>query len=334
MLNELNWAHGRPNAEGQIKSLPEDFCVEEQLSFELTGEGEHLFLLIEKERLNTEEMSKIIARMFNLPFKAISYAGLKDKFAKTTQWFSLHLPGMKDPDLSALNTENHRLLKAMRHHKKLRIGALKANRFTLKINQFEGDKNELVSRIEYIKTHGVPNYFGPQRFGNQGNNLIHAKALLLDNKTIKNRHLRGIYYSAARSFLFNQILSYRVGEASWNKPLSGDLMMLAGSHSVFQIDVVDDEIIRRVKENDIAPTAPLWGVGQELITKEALRCQIEALAAWQAWCTGLEQHQLQRAYRSMVLLPQQLHFQDNVFTFSLPPGTYATTVLRELLMLI
>ena len=91
---------------------------------------------------------------------------------------------MKDPDLTALTTENYRLLKAMRHNKKLRIGALKENLFTLKIHHFAGNENELATRIERIKTHGVPNYFGPQRFGNQGNNMTHAKSLLLDNKKI------------------------------------------------------------------------------------------------------------------------------------------------------
>lgn len=331
MLKELNFAYAPPKASGYIKSVPEDFCVLEQLSFELTGEGEHLFLLIEKTLLNTEEMVKIIARAFNLPFKAISYAGLKDKFAKTTQWFSLHLPGMSDPPLEDLKSDNYRVIKAMRHNKKLKIGAIKANHFTLNIKQFEGDKEALTTRIEHIKAHGVPNYFGPQRFGNQGHNLHHAKSLLLDHKKIKNRHLRGIYYSAARSFLFNLILNHRVGDTTWNQPLRGDLMMLSGSHSVFHVESPDDEIIQRTEKNDISPAAPLWGKGDERLTNDALIRQNMAIEPWQAWCLALEQHELQRAYRAMVLLPNNLQFQDNVFTFSLPTGTYATTVLRELL---
>ena len=331
MLNALNFAQGPPLAQGKIKQFPEDFCVNETLSFELAGEGEHLFLLIEKIALNTEEMAKIIARAFNLPFNVIAYAGLKDKFAKTTQWFSLHLPGKKDPDLSPLTTKNHRVLKAIRHNKKLRIGAIKENLFTLRIRQFQGDEKALVPRIEEIKTHGVPNYFGPQRFGHEGNNLVHAKALLLNDKKIKNRHLRGIYYSAARAFLFNEILSQRVREASWNKPLNGDVMMLEGSHSIFPIDTVDDNIIQRVEKNDLSPAAVLWGKGVERLTGDALQCQTSVLKPWEAWCLALERHDLQRAYRSMRLLPKNLHFEGHVFTFALPTGTYATTVLRELL---
>ena len=332
MLTELNFAYGKPTSSGQIKCLPEDFCVEENLGFELTGEGEHLFLLIEKRLLNTEDMAKIIARTLGLPLKAVSYAGLKDKFAKTIQWFGLHLPGIDDPELAGLTTGNYRLLQAKRHNKKLKIGALKENNFIIKVNQFEYDDNELSTRIEKIKAYGVPNYFGLQRFGINGSNLDRAKDLLLQNKKIKNRHLRGIYYSAARSFLYNQILSSRVENGNWNYPLPGDLMMLVGSHSIFHIDEVDDEIIQRVNDNDIFPAAPLWGRGEERLTDAALHTQNCALAPWQEWCGALERHGLEKLYRSMVLLPEHLQFKDNVFTFTLPTGAYATTVLRELFL--
>ena len=331
MLNELNYAYGHPTSYGQIKGSPEDFCVEENLGFELTGEGEHLCLLIEKKLLNTEEMAKIIARTLSLPLKAISYAGLKDKFATTTQWFSLHLPGLDDPNLDCLNTENYRLLKAMRHNKKLKIGALKENHFKIKLHNVNYDDKELLTRIEKIRAHGVPNYFGPQRFGINGSNLERAKEVLLNNKKIKNRHLRGIYYSAARSFLFNQILSYRVGDGSWNLPLDGDLMMLVGSNSVFQIAAVDDELMRRVQANDVFPAAPLWGAGKELLAEKSLHIQNLVIEPWREWCVALERHGLQKSYRAMVLLPENLKFQDDVFTFTLPTGAYATTVLRELL---
>ena len=331
MLNELNYAYGRPTTCGQIKGSPDDFCVEEHLGFELTGQGEHLCLLIEKKQINTEEMARIIARSLHLPLKAISYAGLKDKFAKTIQWFSLHLPGMVDPILDDLNTENYRLLKAVRHHKKLKIGALKENHFKIKVRQCDHASTELLSRVEHIKLHGVPNYFGPQRFGHEGGNLERAKEVLLDNKKIKNRHLRGIYYSAARSFLFNQLLSLRVQKACWNLPISGDLMMLAGSHSIFQINAVDDELLKRVGEHDVFPAAPLWGEGPELVTMNALQIQNEANKPWNDWCIALEQHGLQKSDRSMVLIPENLQQQEDIFSFTLPAGAYATTVLRELL---
>ncbi len=330
MLNALNFAYGSPEARGIIKANPLDFCVEEELGFELTGEGEHLFLLIEKTLLNTEDMVKIISKSFNLPQKAISYAGLKDKYAKTTQWFSLHLPGIDNPSLNDFNADNYRILKAQRHNKKLKIGALKGNHFIIRISDFVYDEKELMGRIELVQAHGVPNYFGPQRFGHQGNNLERAKEVLFENKKIKNRHLRGIYYSAARSFLFNQILSGRVEAMNWNRPVDGDLMMLAGTHSIFAIDTVDAEIKRRIDEHDIFPAAPLWGTGKELLSKDALNYQELALNPWREWCASLEKHGLQKLYRSMVLIPKDLNFNNDIFSFSLPTGAYATTVLREL----
>jgi len=331
MLNALSFAYGPPIASGVIKTNPHDFCVEENLGFELTGEGEHLFLLIEKTLLNTEDMVKIISKSLHIPQKSISYAGLKDKHAKTTQWFSLHLPGIANPSLNDFHADNFRILEAKRHNKKLKIGALKGNNFIIRISDFVYDEKELMGRIDLVRAHGVPNYFGSQRFGHQGNNLERAKGLLLDNKKIKDRHLRGIYYSAARSFLFNQIVSSRVEANNWNSPVDGDVMMLAGTHSIFEIDVIDAEINRRIAEHDIFPAAPLWGKGKELLHKDALRYQTLALEPWHEWCEALEQHGLQKLYRSMVLIPEDLKLTNDIFSFSLPTGAYATTVLRELL---
>jgi tRNA pseudouridine13 synthase len=131
--------------------------------------------------------------------------------------------------------------------------------------------------------------------------------------------------------LFNQIVSARVEAGNWKLPLTGDLMMLSGSHSVFQITIVDEEIKRRVTDGDISPAAPLWGKGKELITEQALEIQNQALAPWGDWCKGLESHGLQKLYRAMVLMPHDLQLQNNVFSFTLPAGAYATTVLRELI---
>jgi tRNA pseudouridine13 synthase len=330
MLSELNYAYGKPSATGSLKNSPEDFCVEENLGFELTGEGEHLFLLIEKKLLNTEEMAKILAQKLKLPIRAISYAGMKDKYARTIQWFSLHLPGMDDPILDDLQDLQYRVLKAIRHNKKLKVGALKSNRFYIKVHNFNYDEADLSVRIQKVTSNGVPNYFGPQRFGNNGRNLERAKDLLLEGKKFKDRHLRGIYYSTARAFIFNEILSKRVGMGNWNNPLTGDVMMLTGSHSVFQVPEITEDIYQRIASHDISPAGVLWGEGKELLEREALEIQTQTLEPLLPWCSALEQHRLQKLYRSMVLVPEDLQFQENEFRFSLPSGAFATSVLREI----
>jgi tRNA pseudouridine13 synthase len=330
MLTELNYAYGKPEASGHLKASPEDFAVDEILGFTLSGVGEHLFVQIEKTMLTTEEMATFIAKTLHLPFRAVSYAGLKDKYAITTQWFSLHLPGQADPNLEALNTNQSKVLQSMRHDKKLKIGALQGNRFTIRVSQFEGDKEALLDRVDRVKQTGIPNYFGTQRFGNQGGNLERARTLLFENKKVKSRHLRGLYLSAARSFLFNEIVSRRVQMQCWNKALSGDLMMLSGTNSVFAAEQVDEVLIERVASHDISPAAPLWGEGEERLTADAKVMQDDALEPWHDWLHALEAQRLRKSYRSMVLLPESFSFNDDVFTFGLPKGSFATVVLREL----
>ena len=332
-MNEFAFAYGMPQSRGKIKVCPEDFYVEEELGFELTGEGEHLFLQIEKKSLTTEEMVKEIARKLDINFKLISYAGLKDKFAQARQWFSIHLPGQSDPCLNHLASEQYQVLQTMRHNKKLKIGSLKGNHFRIKISDFHCNQSDIEYRIDNIIKSGVPNYYGLQRFGNHFSNLNNAQALLFENKKIKNRYLRGLYYSAARSFLFNQILNQRVLQNCWNKPVKGDLMMLAGTNSVFKPDEINEEIMQRVLIHDIYPAAPLWGEGENRVTDDALFMESSALNPWEKWCEKLELHQLKKTYRATVLLPKQFSFEKDTFSFSLPKGAFATSVLREILML-
>jgi len=331
--SNLAYAYGQPEAHGQLKNSPEDFIVEEQLGFSLTGEGEHLFLFIEKRGLNTEEVIKSLARLLQRPAKTISYAGLKDRQATTRQWISIHCPGevIENPD--SLMAEGWRVLNSSRHNKKLKTGALSANTFQLVIRDIDLiDRVNL--RLEQVKRFGVPNYFGEQRFGYQGQNLVKAQQLLLENVKIKDRFLRGMYYSAARSLLFNLILSKRIEKQLWNKAIAGDVMQLSGTHSIFTAAEIDEEIIQRVNDMDLSPAAPLWGKGEEKACGEAQALQQSVLHDYQSWCDALERHDLQRAYRSLRLPVGDFSWQwsDNHLTmqFTLVAGSYATSVVREL----
>lgn len=333
-FNNLAFAYGMPSATGIFKASVDDFKVDEILGFELSGSGEHQFLRIEKRGLNTEELVKRLAANLKKPIKSISYAGLKDRQAITTQWLSVHCPGEAIAGVDSLHGEGWRVIESMRHLKKLKTGALIGNKFTLVIRDISDDAS-IDARLQLIKAGGVPNYFGPQRFGHNGQNLLKAEAVLLKGMRVKDRFLRGIYYSAARSFLYNRILSARVAQHTWNKAMSGDVMQLAGTHSIFLIDIPDDTIHARLKSHDLSPASPLWGKGAARERLDALILQQKALYDFEPWCVALEEQGLERAYRAHVLCVQELTWewrdQTLVLSFELTAGAYATSVLREVI---
>ena len=332
--NDLAFAYGKPIATGVFKSSVDDFKVDEVLSFELSGVGEHQFLRVEKRGLNTEELIKRMSKTLEKPMKLISHAGLKDRQALTTQWLSVHSPGEALPGVATLAGDGWRVIESNRHSKKLKIGGLKGNQFTLVVRDID-DPEVVEQRLALIKQNGVPNYFGAQRFGHNGQNIIKAEQVLLKGLRVKDRFLRGMYYSAARSFLFNRILSKRVDAHTWNKAVSGDVMQLAGSHSIFKIEQPDENILQRVEVQDISPASVLWGRGQELLSLDALIFQQSGLDGFELWCKGLEEHGLERAYRAHRLQVENLtwdwHDHHLTLSFALTAGAYATSVLREMI---
>src|SRR5690606_33027016 len=167
-------AHGEPCGTAVLKAVAEDFQVDEVLDIPLAGDGEHLWLWAEKRNLNTEEAARRIARAAGVPLRMISYAGLKDRQALTRQWFSLHLPGKADPDLAAAEDDSLRILRRDRHRRKLHRGAHAANGFTLRLTQLQAERETLEARLLQIRGQGVPNYFGLQRFGFDGGNILQA----------------------------------------------------------------------------------------------------------------------------------------------------------------
>jgi hypothetical protein len=149
-------AHGEACGTAVLKAVAEDFQVDEVLDIPLTGQGEHLWLWVEKRGLNTEEAARRIARAAGLPLKAVSYAGLKDRQALTRQWFSLHLPGKADPDLGAATGPELSILRSARHSRKLQRGAHAANGFTLRLTALKADRAALEQRLQAIgEQHGI-----------------------------------------------------------------------------------------------------------------------------------------------------------------------------------
>ncbi|CAM2731469.1 tRNA pseudouridine(13) synthase TruD [Legionella worsleiensis] len=334
-MYSLDWPriHGTPKSTVSFKLTPDDFQVNEYFAGEFSGEGEHILIHIEKKGLTTEEVVKSLGRLINKPTKLISYAGLKDRQALATQWLSIHAPGEHIPGIETLAAPGWRVMECTRHHKKLRPGFLTGNHFVLTLRDIT-DQQDLIDRVELIKKTGVPNYFGEQRFGREGGNLLRAEELLVQGRKVKDRFLKGIYCSAARSWLYNLILSQRVLDLSWNVPQPGDVMQLSGSNSIFVIDEVDENLLHRVTERDVSPASPLPGKGKNLVKGQALERINEVYAQWGSWLAGLQQHGLEEAWRSNILHVEQCQFAitDSVakLSFNLPAGAYATCVLREL----
>lgn len=351
-----HYYHGEPTVTGKLKQSPEDFQVKELLTFEPLGEGEHIYLYVRKVLLNTAFVAEQLAKFTGVPLRNVSYAGRKDKYAQAEQWFCVHLPGKAEPDWQSFHLDGLTLLRIERHHKKLRTGNLDANHFQITLRNV--DQPELLTpRLQSIKAHGVPNYFGTQRFGElrisalsgnepsgneqaqTGGNLALAE-LMLQGETIRNRNKRSMAISALRSWLFNQFVHERLSDNDKNnrkisEAIHGDVLILSGSNSFFNCEAPDAMIQTRLRDQDISLSAPLWGAGELASTKRARELEQAIADRWPQQCRLLEELGLKQERRALWLHPAKLQwqFQDNalILDFFLSSGSYATSVIRELI---
>ncbi len=334
-MNALPLAFGAPLLTAAMRSVPEDFQVDELPAFEATGEGEHLLLDIRKRGANTVAIAKRLAQWAGVTEMAVSYAGQKDRHAVTTQRFSVHLPRRVSPDIAALDSDEMQVLASTWHNRKLQRGALAGNRFKLVLREVQGDTPAIGERLQAIASRGLPNWFGEQRFGRDGGNVPAALQMFGGRRVRKDQ--RSMLLSAARSALFNRVLAARVEQGSWDSALEGEVWMLDGSRSVFGPEPMSEVLAERLARFDIHPSAPLWGVG-ELRSSDAARALEElALSDEQALAlrAGLEEAGLKQERRALRLRPALMQHQwlaDDVLelSFALPPGCYATAVLHEL----
>jgi tRNA pseudouridine13 synthase len=330
---ELPRAFGGPPLHGVLRATPEDFFVGEDLGFAPDGSGEHVFVRVEKRGANTDFVAKELARFAGVRPEAVSYAGQKDRHAVTRQTFSIHLPGKADPDWSAFQHAEFRILEWARHSRKLQRGALKGNRFRIVLREVQGDHAAAERIVATIARDGVPNYFGEQRFGREAGNVERAVAMFKGRRV--QRHERAMLLSAARSHLFNAVLAARVEQGNWNRALDGDVFMLAGTHSIFGPEPITPELLARLASGDIAPTGPMWGEG-ELRTRDAVAELENGVAAnHPELAAGLAANGLRQERRSLVLRPRELtlNWLPNAcaeLRFYLTSGAYATVLIREL----
>lgn len=332
-IPELPHAHGGPPLTAQLRTVPEDFVVEEILGYAADGEGEHALLTVEKRGHDSEWVARELARYADISPVGVGYAGLKDRHAVTRQAFSVQLAGRAEPDWSAFPHAGVRVLDAARHRRKLKRGALAGNRFVLTLREVRGDREGAERVLEALAARGVPNYFGEQRFGRGGGNVERARAMFGGRRV--DRRTRSLLLSAARSHLFNAVLAGRVEDDCWDRPLEGEIWSLAGSRSWFGPEPFDAALARRLQEGDIHPSGPLWGRGEPPTAAAAGERERAVGAAEPALADGLAGAGMDQERRPLRLRPQELAWQwrgDDALElrFVLPPGAYATVVVREL----
>jgi tRNA pseudouridine13 synthase len=309
------WPNAYPasGACATLKRLNEDFIVAE-LPLQLpSGEGEHLWLDVEKNGANTAFVAQQLAQAAGVQERDVGYAGLKDRYAVTRQWFSIYLPKGETPNLTPLQHPEFKVLHQSRHVKKLRPGDLQGNRFRIVLRDVTGERDAMEANLKAVASQGVPNYFGAQRFGHDGGNVTQGRAMLAREIRVRNPKKKGLYLSAVRSFVFNEVLALRIRQGLWGKTLPGDVMDEAGR-----------------------PTGPLWGRGRVITTDQAQALENGVAERHATLCDGMEHAGLDQERRALVARPVDLSWewpQDHqlVLTFSLPAGNYATSVLNEIL---
>lgn len=305
-------AYPTTGAAATLKHLNEDFTVTE-LPLQLPGgQGEHLWVDVQKNGANTAFVAQQLAAAAGVEARDVGYAGLKDRYALTRQWFSLYLPKGETPDLTRLQHPEFQVLGQSRHVKKLRPGDLQGNRFRIVLRHVAGDRAAVQANLQAVAAQGVPNYFGPQRFGHGGGNVEQGRAMLAREIRVRQPKQKGLYLSAVRSFVFNEVLALRIQQGLWGHTVPGDVLDDAGR-----------------------PTGPLWGRGRVPTTEQAQALENTVAERHATLCHGLEHAGLDQERRALVACPQDLAWEwpqadQLVLSFALPAGVYATAVLNEI----
>jgi tRNA pseudouridine13 synthase len=327
------------NPSATIRKTPEDFVVEEIPAFEASGEGEHLYLRITKTELTTNEAVKRVCAKLGVDERGAGYAGMKDKRAVTTQTISVPFARGRSPDDAfRLDVEGVTVTAATRHPHKLKPGHLKGNRFTVVLRDIEpGDVPGVIDKLEEAGRLGVPNAFGPQRFGRDGDNPERALAWLAGRTPgPKDRKDRRLLFSALQAHVFNRVLDIRRARGTFRQPLMGDLIKKTDTGGIFLCtDPSADE--PRAQRGEIAPTGPIFGAKMRWPEGEPAKIEREMLRECVGDESAFDSHPAlgEGSRRPFVLRVSELVShrvgEDPAalrVLFVLPKGGYATTLLN------
>ncbi len=319
-----------------FKQHPQDFLVIERLPFAADGDGSHWLVDVEKTDMNTLDLLDALSRHFCVPRRSLGYSGLKDRYATTRQFVTLPASKLALEDILASGGDQWRVVGAEAHRRKLRVGSHRQNAFEITLKEVPADspsRDALAQRLEQIRGLGVPNYFGPQRFGIDGANLRKATQLLEGSRRLPRQQHR-FAVSAARAFVFNTVLAQRVKDGTWNSLIDGEAVSLDGSSSWFDFPKLGDDSQSRLDDFDVHPSGPMWGAGELPVSGEARRVELEAVAGLESFTKGLEALGLKQERRALRQRVDELEWSFDESTlrlsFVLNKGGFATSVLREL----
>ena len=332
---QLAYLFGKPTQAGRLKAEFADFIVKEELGYDLSGDGEFVAVKIRKTDANTLFVGEKLAEFAGVSAKNMSYAGLKDRHAVTEQWFCLHLAGKETPDFSQFQLDGVEIVAVTRHNRKIRVGSLAGNHFELLLREVK-ESDDLTARLQQIQAVGFPNYFTEQRFGRDGHNLTQAQRWAKGEISVKDRKKRSFYLSAARSEIFNLVVSNRIELGLTRQVLENDLMQLAGSNSWFVAKAEElTELNKRLDLQDILLTAPL--VGENSATQTVSEYEQKIVAEHQDLLALMAKERMNAARRAMFCRPQHFEwaFEDEGLRlkFFLDAGSYATALVRELIQI-
>ncbi|CAK4070993.1 tRNA pseudouridine synthase D [Vibrio sp. 16] len=334
ILSSLAYLNGKPTATAKIKAQPEHFQVNEVLGYEFTGSGEHLMVRVRKTGENTSFVANELAKACGVKSKDVSWAGLKDRHAVTEQWLSIHLPKGDTPDFSSFLAQypSIEILETTRHNKKLRPGELAGNQFVVTLSEVS-DVDDVVKRLESIAQTGVPNYFGSQRFGNQGNNIEEARRWGKENVRTRNQNKRSMLLSAARSWIFNRIVSARIEQGVFNQAIIGDLVQTPTSLVQVEENALD-EVNRTLLAGNAELTAAMAGDNALPTQAQALELEQPHLDAEPDLMALIRGNRMRHDRRAISLKAQDFSWQTEndcvTLQFSLDAGCFATSIVREL----
>jgi tRNA pseudouridine13 synthase len=325
-----------PGSGGTVRAVPEDFRVDEVPAYLPSGAGPHLYLRVEKRGLTTRDAVRALSHALSVPERDAGFAGMKDKRAVTTQWLSF--PVARDPDPGALAAAGLRVLEVSRHGNKLRTGHLRGNEFAIRVRG--GDPARAGAAAAALAARGLPNFFGPQRFGAEGRNAELGRALLAGDgapevrRAGRDRFLRRLALSAYQSLLFNRWLAERMADGLFAAALAGDVMKKLESGGLFTCEdpAADGP---RVAAFEISPAGPMFGHKLRAAAGDALAREERLLAAegisLETFARGGgEAEGTRRAARLPVRVLVDAEADGYLARFALPRGSYATVVLREL----